>query len=297
MIELYRRIWLVTSRQQMVLIVLSLCVATLAAVPLQYQKDIINGLSDGMEKQQLLWLCAGYLGVLTLGSSLKFAMNYRSAVLSESVIKRIRNVIYANNLGEGGEEKSDRGSLVTIVAAEAEQVGSFAGEAIASPLLQLGTLVSVVTFVAISQPYLALFIVGVIAPQALLVLTLQKFINSRVADRVKTLRHATGLISAQKIKEVQQAITDDFDAIFQTRKQIFKIKLSMKLAINLMQGMGIVGILMIGGLMYLDGKTDIGTVVASLSALTRVNDPWRGLIAYYRKLSTVRVRFDLLVAS
>ena len=297
MIELYKRIWITTSRQQLVLIVLSLCVAALAAVPLQFQKDIINGLSDSIDKHELLWLCAGYMAVLALGSSMKFAMNYRSAVLSESVIRRIRNVIYTQNLGKDGEETSDRGSLVTMVAAEAEQVGSFAGEAIASPLLQLGTLVSVVTFVAISQPYLALFILGVIAPQALLVLMLQKFINTRVADRVKALRHATGLISAQKINEVQQSITDDFDAIFDTRKQILKIKLSMKLAINLMQGMGIVGILMIGGLMYLDGKVDIGTVVASLSALTRVNDPWRGMIAFYRNLSTVRVRFDLLVAN
>ncbi|MGI9402392.1 MAG: ABC transporter transmembrane domain-containing protein [Rhizobiaceae bacterium] len=297
MAELYRRIWKVTGRQQFILIVLSLMVAVLAAVPLQFQKDIINGLSDGMDQHRLLMLCAGYLAVLALSSSLKFAMNYRSSILSESVIKRIRNVIYSDNLGPDTNTDKERGTLVTMIAAEAEEVGNFAGEAIASPLLQVGTLASVVFFVAVSQPYLGLFIIGVIIPQAFLVLTLQKYINGRIAQRVKILRHSTGLISAQKVKETQQAVLDDFDEIYEKRREIFKLKLSMKFAINLIQGVGTVGILLIGGLMFMDGKTDIGTVVASLSALTRVNDPWRALIAFYRKLSMVRVKFDLLITA
>ncbi len=54
MIELYRRIWVVTGRQQIILIILSLLVAALAAVPLQFQKGIINGLSESMQMQQML---------------------------------------------------------------------------------------------------------------------------------------------------------------------------------------------------------------------------------------------------
>jgi hypothetical protein len=38
-----------------------------------------------------------------------------------------------------------RGTLVTMLAAEAETVGAFAG--IASPLVQLGTLISVIAFI------------------------------------------------------------------------------------------------------------------------------------------------------
>jgi ABC-type multidrug transport system fused ATPase/permease subunit len=106
MVELYKRIWAVTGRQQIVLIVLSLCLAALAAVPLQFQKDIINGLNEAMEKQQLLLLCVGYLCVLATSSGLKFAMNYRSAILSESVIKRIRNPIYSDAFDPESAEAS-----------------------------------------------------------------------------------------------------------------------------------------------------------------------------------------------
>ena len=70
----------------------------------------------------------------------------------------------------------------------------------------------------------------------------------------------------------------------------------MKFALNVINGLGTVGLLLIGGLLFMDGKTDIGSIVASLTALGRINDPWRELIAFYRQLSAVRVRFDLLVA-
>jgi ABC-type bacteriocin/lantibiotic exporter with double-glycine peptidase domain len=44
----------------------------------------------------------------------------------------------------------------------------------------------------------------------------------------------------------------------------------------------------------LRGKTDVGTVVAALSALTRMSRPWNNLIKFYRELSAIRVRFGLL---
>ena len=93
MLDLYMRIWRVTGRSQITLIVLSLAVAGLAALPLQYQKDIINGLSESITMHQLLVLGGQYLGILTLASALKFALDYRSSVLSEEIIRRIRTHI------------------------------------------------------------------------------------------------------------------------------------------------------------------------------------------------------------
>jgi len=296
MLELYRRIWKVTGREQILLIGLSLAVAALAAVPLQYQKDIINGLGADMNKHKLITLCAAYLGVLLLNSGLKFVMNYRSSILSESVIRRIRKLVYNERHDYIASGTDERGKLVTIIAAEAEDVGKFAGESISSPVLQLGTLVSVTGYIAWTQPFLGLFLLGVIFPQAVIVLTLQKFVNERVGKRVKTLRHATSEITNNDIEQMQQAILDDFDDIYETRRGIYSLKCSMKLALNGINGLGTVGILLLGGFLMMAGKSDIGSIVASLSALGRINDPWRELIVFYRQLSAVRVRFDLLMA-
>ena len=75
---------------------------------------------------------------------------------------------------------------------------------------------------------------------------------------------------------------------------MFKLKLSMKFALSIINGLGTVGILLIGGLLVLNGESDIGSVVASVSALARIIGPWKELIAFYRVLSAARVKFELL---
>jgi hypothetical protein len=47
----------------------------------------------------------------------------------------------------------------------------------------------------------------------------------------------------------------------------------------------------------IEGRTDVGSVVAALSGLVRISQPWRELIAFYRDLSAVRVKYDLLRAA
>lgn len=295
MLELYRRIWIATGRTQILLVVLSLMVAALAAVPLEYQKNIINGLSQNMSKRQLLVLCASYFGILLLSNALRIVLRYRSSLLGEAIIRRIRNVLYQQWTDARADNAVERGKAITKIADEAQQVGRFAGEAIASPLVQVGTLVSVISYMAASQPLLGLFIFLIILPQAIIVLMLQKYINRRVALRVQILRHATGEISAGGVSDAAQAVLDDFDDIYTKQREVFRLKLSMKFALNCIAGVGTVGILLLGGWLFLEGKTDIGTVVASLTAFKRVNDPWRSLIEFYRMLSTVRVRFELLL--
>lgn len=132
MSELYRRIWIVTGRSQILLIVLSVGVAALAAVPLQFQKDIINGLSGSIDRRQLIMLCAGYLTVLVISSGLKFALQYRSSIMGGSVIRRIRERLYTDAGGSEAWTRDKRGTLVTMIGSEAEEVGQFVGGAIAA---------------------------------------------------------------------------------------------------------------------------------------------------------------------
>lgn len=297
MTELYRRIWELTARQQIVLMILSVIVAALAAAPLEFQKSIINGLDQSMEKDRLVFLCVAYFCVLAVISSLRFAMNYRSSVLSEHVIRKSRARLYERHQESKNDDMESRGKIVTMIGSEAEAVGKFAGDAIASPLLQIGTLVSVITYIASTQPTLGIVLVLVILPQMLIAVSLQKQINERIATSITLLRKATGKITAEKVKKIEQSVLDEFDSIFEAKRSVFLFKLSMKFALNLITGLGTAGILMLGGWLYLDGRTDIGSIVAALSALQRISEPWRGLINFYREVSAVRIRFNLLVGS
>jgi len=290
MLDLYKRIWRFTGRSQILLIILSILIAVLAAVPLQFQKDIINGITTSMERKTLFLLGAGYLGVLVVRNALKFALQYKSSMLSEDVVRRIRGRLY-----EVGFETTDRGTLVTMISTEAEEVGRFAGSAMASPLMQLGTLLTVIAYVAVNQPYLGLFMITIVVPQALIAVSVQQRINERIGYRVRVLRSATARIAADDIKSAGDAVLHDFDEIYEARRKIFFLKFSTKFAMNLITGVGTVGILVLGGLLALKGRTDVGTVVAALSGLTRVSEPWRELLAFYRDLSSVRVKYELLL--
>jgi len=298
LLELYRRIWSTTGRAQILLVVLSVSVAGLAAVPLQYQKAIVDGLTGDMTLKALLLLGVQFIGFIVLTSGLKFLLNYRMSILSEAVIRTLRTRLYdqkqALQAPDGGQPVP-RGTLATMIAAEAEEVGRFAGAAIASPLMQVGTLVTVIVYIASNQPMLGIFILAVVVPQAAIVLALQKHINVKIGERVKILRHATNRIVAEDVKEIEQAVLDDFDGIYEARRKVFLFKLSTKFALNVIGGLGIAGILLLGGWLVLEGQTTVGVLVAAISGMERISQPWRDLIAFYRELSSVRVKFHLLL--
>ncbi|MGO4836251.1 hypothetical protein AB4144_28815, partial [Rhizobiaceae sp. 2RAB30] len=61
---MYRTIWSATARDQPLLIVLSLAVAALAALPLKFQQLAINSMVESSDVAKLTWLCLGYFGAV-----------------------------------------------------------------------------------------------------------------------------------------------------------------------------------------------------------------------------------------
>jgi ABC-type bacteriocin/lantibiotic exporter with double-glycine peptidase domain len=300
MLDLYRVIWRITGRQQLLLIALSVIVAALAAAPLKFQQLVINSLVEGGDIYRVAWLCTGLLGVTLLSAALKFALNFRLSILGERIVLRLRDRLYANYVTDvttGAPDTPKRGTLVTMLAAEAESVGAFAGSAIASPLVQIGTLISVITFILVSEPWLGVLALGIVLPQAGIVVAIQRRINQRVRERVQALRDASDRISESALAHVEEEVVADFRRAFDTRRLLFLLKLSSKFALSAISVAGAVGILFLGGWLVLNGRTDVGTVVASLTGLTRIERPWRELVSVFRNASTVRVKYAMLVRS
>ena len=296
--DLYRALWRVTGRQQSLLIVMALLVAALAAVPLKFQQLVINGLVYGGDVSLLLSLCIGFFGAVLLSAALKFLLGLRQSTVGERVVLLIRERLYGNCVADariGGEEAMQRGALLTMLAAEAEVVGAFAGAAIATPLVQVGTLVSVIGFIAASQPWLGILALAVVVPQAAIVVGLQERINQRVRDRVRSLRSVSNRISESDLARVEDEVCLDFRSIFDALRRIFLLKLSSKFVLGSISALGKVGILFLGGWLVLDGRSDVGTVVASLTGLARIEGPWRDLVSFFRSASTVRVKYAMLL--
>ena len=52
--------------------------------------------------------------------------------------------------------------------------------------------------------------------------------------------------------------------------------------------------LVVGGYLVLQGQTELGTIVAFLSGLDRINDPWNELVNFYREWSVTEVKYALI---
>ena len=62
----------------------------------------------------------------------------------------------------------------------------------------------------------------------------------------------------------------------------------------MLTSLGTVGTLVLGAWLVLKGQTNIGMVVAAVGGLAQLARPWSALVTYYRTLSSVRVRYELL---
>lgn len=296
MIQLFSAIWRVSGRRQIVVILLSLAIAALAAAPLKFQQNIVNLLTGGsFEARQLYLLGGGMMGVILLSLGLKWLMSYRSQLLGEDVIRLIRTMLLR---AAADIEKSDgtvlTGTLSTAISAEAEELGKFAGSAFSEPVMQLGTLVSVIVFVASTQPILGVVAFLMVVPQVGLVLFTQRKVNALLAERVRLLRRSTDQITATKLQAIVTSVLEDFDRIYDVRRTMFRWKLSTKFLVSAINGAGTVAVFVLGGLLVLQGRTDVGTVVAATMGLSRLQGPNTFLFSFYRQVSANRVKYELL---
>lgn len=297
MFALYSAIWRVSGPRQIILILLSISIAALAAVPLNYQKDIINALTSATtDIAGLVKMCGQMFAFILLSLGLKWLLGYRSSLLGEDVIRFIRTRVYDLNTDPEGHESERIGSgtLTTVISAEAEEVGKFTGSSFSEPVVQIGTLVAVVGFIASTQPGLGAIALAMIIPQVFIVLGTQRQVNRLVEERVRILRGTSDRIDADVAESIKQSVLDDFDRIYTTRRRMFIWKLSTKFVLSAINGAATVAVLLLGGMLVLEGRTDVGTVVAATLGLSRLQGPTAFLIAFYRQVSATRVKFDLL---
>lgn len=296
MFQLYAAIWRVSGGRQMILILLSLAIAGLAAVPLEFQKNIINHLTKSdFDTNQLYLMGAGMMGVVLLSLALKWVLGYRSGILGEDLIRFIRTRLVESAADSQDSGNSvQQGTLSTAISAEAEELGKFAGGAFSDPVVQIGTLISVIGYISTTQPGLGTIALSMILPQIVIVLLTQRQVNIFVGKRVKILRAASNQISREDVEAATRDVLNHFDEIYDTRRHMFIWKLSSKFILSAINGAGTVGVLMLGGYLVLNGRTDVGTVVAATTGLARIQGPTTYLIAYYRQVSANRIKFDLL---
>ena len=295
---LFGYIWKVSARQQLVLAGLSIVVFLLSAVPLELQRRIVNDAIARGATSTVLWLAMAYVVFALTEGGVKLCLNIFRARVSESAVRELRHGIGAVTASVAVVE--DRalaeGIEISMILSEAEPIGGFTGISVSEPLLQGGILLSVFGYLAFLNPWMALLSLAVLSPQIVFVPLIQRAISQRAEARIRTLREVSGEIVGAASGDAALVAAQDshIDRVFRINMGIFKLKFTMNFLMNLMHHLGVATVLGVGGWLAVQGRIEVGTVVAFVSGLAKVNDPWGDIVNWYRELVVVRMRYRLV---
>jgi hypothetical protein len=88
--DLYRYVWKVSGRDQIILLVLSVALFLLELAPLELQRRIVNGAVNHREFTVIGLLCLLYVAVVLVQGGLKLILNVYRGSVSETATQRLR---------------------------------------------------------------------------------------------------------------------------------------------------------------------------------------------------------------
>ena len=280
--------WILHGHWPLQLLLLLIIVASIffRVVPLELQKRIIN-IAIGLKKTDLLLLyCGLYLGMVILFSSLKFAINMLQAYIGQKILLEMRGELYQHILRLPLQffRQTQPGTVMTSLMAELGAVGGFLGNALASPITSVLTILTFAGYMLFLDPKLALISLAIYPIEILLIPILQKRFNRLNAMRVDESRSMSNVVSEaiSGVHEIQGNASyrlemDKFglfaDRLFFLAKRMFLYKFGIKFFNNFFQNMGPFFLFLVGGYLTIQGQLTLGALVAFLSAFEKFMIP------------------------
>jgi ABC-type multidrug transport system fused ATPase/permease subunit len=295
---LFRYVVATSGAHQLPLLALTVAVFLLEVVPLELQRRIVNDAVKHRQYSAVLWLCAAYAGAVVLQGSIKLGLNIYRAWVGERAKRDLRRSVCT--AAESGSRTADaQGTAVSLVVAEVEPVGNFIGGAVSEPVLQSGILVTVIVYVIHVDAWMGAAALALFLPQIVFVPMMQRAMNRRTGARVWLLRQiGAGFIATDRERAgIINVEAPRIDRVFRINMYIFELKFTMNFLMNLCTHAQIIMALLLGGWRVLQGELEIGGVVAFISGIGRLTDPWGDLVNYFRELSVNSVKFALLAGA
>ena len=289
----------VSAWNQFWIALLAVAVIVLNTAPLEMQRRILNAAVLEHDAARVGVLALIYAGIVVTEGGIKLLMNVYGGWIGEKAVRVLRLAAskLADNIPAHRHDAKIQGVEISLILAEPEAIGGFVGLAISELVLQIGILVSVFTYMFFVHPLLALVCLAIFAPQFVFVPLMQAAINRRVQTRINVLRQTSvGVLLAQG-HDASGEQRARFAEIFVLNLGIVKLRFSMKFLMNFTHNAGKVLVLCVGGWHVINGQSDIGTVVAFVSGLGNIRDPWTDLVNWYQDMTLTSAKYRTFVGA
>ncbi len=270
----------------------------------------ILGISDifGISFSQigyLFVLCGFYLVMVLVNGILKQYINTYKGRLGERLLRRLRYELISRILRFPLPHfrKVSQGELIPMITSEVEPLGGYMGDAFAQPLIQAGTLLTIVAFLFVQNPIMGFAAIALYPVQALVIPKLQRRVNLLGKERVRTVRKLSERIgeSVSGVQEIHANGASNFERadfsdrlgiIYYIRFEIYQRKSFVKFLNNLLNQMAPLLFYSIGGYLVIMGDLTAGALAAALTANKDMSSPWKELLDYYQQTQDAKIKYE-----
>ena len=296
--NLYRYVLETSAVHQLFLVLLTVVVFLLEVVPLELQRRIIDDLVKHRDFSLVILLGAVYAGAALVQGGTKLVLNlYRSWVgerATRDLRRRVHVLTSSTSAASSGPEAE--GIQASMIVAEVESIGGFVGGSVSEPLLQGGILCSVLAYMIHVDLWMAATAFVFFVPQLVFVPLMQGAMNRRTRARVQIIRQlSVSVVDGSSSDDARDRSDDErIQHVFEFNMGIFRLKFSMNFLMNLSTQLQVIGALLVGGWAVYADRLEIGGVVAFISGIGRITDPWGDLVNYFRDANITQVKFGMV---
>ncbi|MEX1327397.1 MAG: ABC transporter transmembrane domain-containing protein [Desulfobacterales bacterium] len=288
------------------LLVVTAMIAVLANVlPLEMQKRIVNDAIHLGKFDLLVLYCAIYLVAVIAASILKYLINILQTIIGQRTLSDMRQALYAHilTIPLSFYRRTQPGLVVAALTTELATAGDFVGMAIAVPVTNLLMLFAFAGYLLWLNPLLAAVTLSIYPVVLLLVPVLQKRVNIYNRKRVDAGRKVSSKVgeSVAGIHEIQvngafSIENKKFDRLVDHLRKIRIIwnlyRFAVKTVNSLFTNFSRFLVFALGGYLAINGRLELGALVAFLSAQEKLYDPWKELIQFYQAYQTASVTYS-----
>lgn len=318
--ELAKYILAETRNRQIILVILTLLLFPILYGMLHIPKVIINeaiggthfpytllGLSFEQVNYLILLSCV-FFGLIIINAVVKYILNLASGMTTEITIANLRRKAYHHTMDLPLEKVQNFSSpeLIQMMTTEIEPIGNFAGDIVALPFKQGGTLITILLFVFVQDFYLGLAAVSLFPLQAYLVPYFQRKVNRLIRERYRALQTLSeeiqdSFLGLEDVRSMNlgQRVRLHFDKkshyLLKIRYRFYRQKFLLKFVNSLIGNIVPFLFYSIGGYFVITGDLTLGGLVSIMAAHKELQEPWMDLLNYYQRYAEADLRFRRLL--
>ena len=276
-------------------------------VPLFGPIEVFSGIE--LDRQQtLIGLSLVFLLLVIINGLFKFYINTFKGRLGERMLRRIRFELVDRVLRFPPYQfkRVKAAEVATMVKDEVEPLGGFIGDAFVQPALLSGQALTALVFIMIQSFWLGLIAAFIVAIQIIIIPQMRKRLIRLGRERQLTARELSGRvgeivdgIGAIHIHDTSNYERADIAArlgrIFKIRYDLYQWKFLVKFINNFLAQVTPFLFYLIGGWFALQGRLDVGQLIAVIAAYKDLPGPLKELIDWDQARQDVQVKYGQVV--